>query len=130
MKKILFLMAVAISAATLASCSKITTDEEIILPENVIETKSYDVAVNVIDEVGDIEEINVTIFDDEGISITTSLVTEAEWSQGTVRLNAVSARKPSYLQCPNAGEGRVYLTSESVQTKAITPVTLVLVKKL
>lgn len=130
MKKILFLMAVAFSAATLASCSKITTDEEIILPENVVETKSYDVAVNVIDEVGDIEEINITIFDDEGISITTSLVTEAEWSQGTVQLNAVSARKPSYLQCPNAGEGRVYLTSESVQTKAVTPVTLVLVKKI
>jgi hypothetical protein len=129
MKKILFLMAIAISAATLASCSKITPDEEIILPETVNETKSYDIAVHVIDEVG-LEEINVTIFDDQGISITSSLVTEAQWSQGTVQLNAVSARKPSYLQCPNAGEGRVYLTSESVQTKAVTPVTLVLIKKL
>jgi hypothetical protein len=130
MKKILFLMAIAISAATLASCSKLSTDEEIVLPEPVSETKSYDVAVNVIDEVGGIEEINITIFDDEGISITSSLVTEAQWSQGTVNLNAVSKRRPSYLQCPNAGDGRVYLTFESVATKAVTPVTLVLVKKL
>lgn len=129
MKKILFLMAIAITAATLASCGKLSTDEEIVIPESVSETKSYDVAVNVIDEVG-LEEINITIFDDEGISITSSLVTAEQWERGTVNLNAVSKRRPSYLQCPNAGDGRVYLTSESVATKAVTPVTLVLVKKL
>lgn len=117
-------MAIAISVATLASCNKATLDEEVIAPE--IETKSFDVSIEIVDEVG-LESTEVTLFDQNGVSISTYIVTDAEWTKGPVHLSACTKLNPSFIQCPNA-EGTVFLPSGSVMTKAVTPATLVLNK--
>ena len=117
-------MAIAISAATLASCSKVALDEEVTAPE--IETKSFDVTLDIIDEVG-LESTEITLFDENAVSISTYIVTDAEWTKGPIHLSACTKLNPSFIQSPNA-EGTVFLPSGSVMTKAVTPATLVLNK--
>ena len=130
MKKVMTLMAIAAIACSLASCTKESLDE-IVLPdiEQVSNETAFAVDLNIIDEAG-LTYTQVTLFDENGISIHSYMVTSQQWNAGSVSMTGASQKRPAYLQCPNAaGDGRVYIPKDAVQTKSAASVQLVLVKK-